>query len=417
MARRAPTVSAPIGPAPMTMAVSPGRDARPGDAVQGHGQRFGQRGMAGRESLGETQHPGGTDEYVLGEGAVAVVGDEGCCGSRTGTACPPGSAGRSRTWARTPRRRVRRPTSLDVVAHGGDGPGPLVPGHRAGLEAPPVAQLVDVGAADAAVVHPHQHLSGARPGHGTVLHGDHAGGLVDRSRHHCRGGGQPTGRQRYALLQPGEAPGQVAQEDRALPGLRESGRARCRRCGRRRRRRPSSRGTRPGGTRTRGRARRGRKGRPGRRPGGAAPAPRGAGSGTGRSRRATPTSGPDAPWPGVRIDHVDGELLGPRVAVEPGADQRAVLGPGVAGIGGRVHAQNAEAAGLPRLDHGRSLGRRERRLADGEEGKDAGRPSWSGDRSRTSSTTTGERPAVSASCARAVAAWPSTPCTPAGPSA
>ena len=40
-----------------------------------------------------------------------------------------------------------------------------------------------------------------------------------------------------------------------------------------------------------------------------------------------------------------------------------------------------------------------------------------GERSRTSSTTTGVRPAPSASWVNAVVAWPRTPWTPAGPSA
>ena len=84
-----------------------------------------------------------------------------------------------------------------------------------------------------------------------------------------------------------------------------------------------------------------------------------------------PASGPGAPWPGGPVDHLDGELLRPGVAVEAGADQRAVLGPAVTGIGGRVHAQDTEATGVPRLDHRRPLDRGEGGLPDGEEGEDA----------------------------------------------
>ena len=44
----------------------------------------------------------------------------------------------------------------------------------------------------------------------------------------------------------------------------------------------------------------------------------------------------------VTIDHVDGEVLGPGVAVEASPDNRPVLGPGVAGVGGRVHSQHGK---------------------------------------------------------------------------
>ena len=50
----------------------------------------------------------------------------------------------------------------------------------------------------------------------------------------------------------------------------------------------------------------------------------------------------------VGVDHVDGEVLRPRVAVEAGAEHGAVLGPAVAGVGGRVHAEHAQAPPLAR---------------------------------------------------------------------
>ena len=74
----------------------------------------------------------------------------------------------------------------------------------------------------------------------------------------------------------------------------------------------------------------------------------------------------------VLVDDVDGELLGPRVAVEARPEHRAVLGPGVAGVGGGVDAEQAERALAPRgVDRLLLLGR-PRGLADGEEGEDAG---------------------------------------------
>ena len=57
--RRAATLRAPMGPAPKTMTRVAGRHARAGDAVQRHRQRLGQRGMAGREALGQAQDAGG----------------------------------------------------------------------------------------------------------------------------------------------------------------------------------------------------------------------------------------------------------------------------------------------------------------------------------------------------------------------
>ena len=161
------------------------RDARPGDAVQGHRQRLGQRGVAGREALGQAQDAGGAAQDVLGEGAVGVLARSCCCGSRTATACPPGSAGRCRTWATGP-PTTSSPTdqSGDVVAHGGDRPAPLVAGDRARREAPAVAQLVDVGPADAARVHAHDDLVRPGPRDRALLDGDDAGRLVDGRRHH-----------------------------------------------------------------------------------------------------------------------------------------------------------------------------------------------------------------------------------------
>src|SRR5450755_4182053 len=42
------------------------------------------------------------------------------------------------------------------------------------------------------------------------------------------------------------------------------------------------------------------------------------------------------------VDDIDGEGLCPRVPVEAGPDHRSVLGPGVAGVGRRMHAEESE---------------------------------------------------------------------------
>ena len=118
----------------------------------------------------------------------------------------------------------------------------------------------------------------------------------------------------------------------------------------------------------------------------------------------------------VSVDDVDGEVLRPGVAVETGTQHGPVLGPRVARVGGGVHAEDAQVAGAPRLECLRLL------LAEKGVSPMLNRAStravaiWRGERSRTSATTTGERADSSASSARPVVAWASTPWTPAGPS-
>jgi len=74
------------------------------------------------------------------------------------------------------------------------------------------------------------------------------------------------------------------------------------------------------------------------------------------------------------IDHIDGEALGPRVTVEAGPEHGPVLGPGMAGVGGRMHTQDTQVAAAPGAQGGCLLVRAEWRLADGEEGQHPGRP-------------------------------------------
>ena len=161
-----------------------GRDARAGDAVQGDRQRLGQRGVAGREALGQAQDAGGPAEDVLGEGAVGLLAGHAVAvlalrrlalqAAAAGAAAKPGTA--HDELAHRPFR--------DVVADGGDGAAPFVAGDGARREAPAVAQLMDVGPADAARVDTHDQL--VRPGLRdlALFHREHAGRLVDGGRHH-----------------------------------------------------------------------------------------------------------------------------------------------------------------------------------------------------------------------------------------
>ena len=82
-----------------------------------------------------------------------------------------------------------------------------------------------------------------------------------------------------------------------------------------------------------------------------------------------------------------------------------------------MHAEHPEAARPPRVEQRRLLRGGERGLADREQRKHAWCAELVRGESRTSSTTDGASPAISASSHSAVVAWPRTPCTPAGPSA
>src|ERR1700683_4794719 len=126
------------------------RDARPGDAVHGHRQRFGQRGVAGVESIGQTQHAGGAGDDVLREGAVAVLRRHGVAVlALRGLALAAAPARPALGRGAADHQFAHRPPG-HFVAHGGDGAAPLVAADHARREAPAVAHLVDVRAADGA---------------------------------------------------------------------------------------------------------------------------------------------------------------------------------------------------------------------------------------------------------------------------
>ena len=114
--------------------------------------------------------------------------------------------------------------------------------------------------------------------------------------------------------------------------------------------------------------------------------------------------------------HVRGERLRPRVPVEAGADERAVLVPRVARVGRGVDRQHRQVAGADAVDDLGLLLRAPRRLADREQRerprRRATRPRRARARRRPAAAAS---PWSSATCATPTAAWSSTPCTPAGP--
>ena len=160
-----------------------GRDAGPGDAVQSHRQRLGQSGVTGGQALGEAQDAA-SPHRMYSANAPSVCSEvmllrfSHCDGlpSRQRRHVPQrGGAPHDELADRPPR---------DVVADSGDRPAPFVACYGTRSEPPTVAQLMDVGPADAARVHAHDEL--VRPGsrHRPFFHRDHAGRLVDGRRHH-----------------------------------------------------------------------------------------------------------------------------------------------------------------------------------------------------------------------------------------
>ena len=150
------------------------RHARPRDAVQRHREGLGQRGMPGREALGETQDARGAAHDVLGEGAVRVLaGHAVAVLALRGLALEAAPAGAAALSGPTDDELADRP-ARDLIAECGDRAAPLVARHGARGEPPAVAQLVDVGPADAARVHPHDQLIGPGPRDRALLHRDHA---------------------------------------------------------------------------------------------------------------------------------------------------------------------------------------------------------------------------------------------------
>ena len=152
-----------------------GRHARAGDAVQRHRERLGQRGMAGGQALREAQDAAGPAEDVLGEGAVRLLGGHAVAVLALGRFALQAATAGAAPRAGTAHDELADRPVRDVVADGGDGAAPFVAGHGARREAPPVAQLMDVGPADAARVHADDELVRPRAGDRALLHRDDAG--------------------------------------------------------------------------------------------------------------------------------------------------------------------------------------------------------------------------------------------------
>ncbi len=172
----------PDGPGPDDHDPVAGDHAGAGDAVQGHGQRLGQCGLAGGQARGQAEEGGLPDQHVAGEGPVVAVDHRALpvlALRRLALEAPaaPSAPGRG-----APDDQRTELPPLDVGPQGHDGSGELVAGHQA-LLAPPVEEHVDVGPADAAVVHLHQHLVGGRAGHRPVLHHHHPGAVQYGRRH------------------------------------------------------------------------------------------------------------------------------------------------------------------------------------------------------------------------------------------
>ena len=160
---------APIGPAPMTMTLSPG--ATPERVMPWRATASGSASAAWR-----ADRPGGSrsseaspHQHVAGEGPVVAVDDRtlpvlALRGLALAAPSAPPAPGR-----RTADHRVADLPTVHPLAERDDRAGELVAGHQTRLVAPPVEQHVDVGAADPAVVHLDQHLARPGPGHRPLL--------------------------------------------------------------------------------------------------------------------------------------------------------------------------------------------------------------------------------------------------------
>ncbi len=150
--RRAAMLSAPMGPAPKTITVSPG--AMPDRVMPWRATDSGSASAAWRGARPSGSRRTPADRATTYSAKAPSVWSEimllrfsHCDGFP------------SRQRRQVPQRGDAPPTtcspvdqSVDLVADGDDGAAPFVAGHGSGFEAPAVAELVDVGAADAARV-------------------------------------------------------------------------------------------------------------------------------------------------------------------------------------------------------------------------------------------------------------------------
>ncbi len=179
-------------------------DLAPGDAVQRHRQRLGQRRGAGREAVGQRQQRAGVDQRRSRRTRRPGPGPRSSTvpGSRTATACPRGSAGTGRTAATGRRPRHRRPPShrppspTAATCRSTRGPRPrrACPSPRGSCGCPTRRSRSG---------RPRRAPGPARRGHGPLLDRDLAPPGVHRARH---GGWQVA---RRHLMLPGRRLGLV----------------------------------------------------------------------------------------------------------------------------------------------------------------------------------------------------------------
>ena len=214
---------------------------------------------------------------------------------------------------------------------------------------------------------------------------------------------------------PGEATVEVAQVDRALPRAREVTEA-----GREHAALAFGEAPRERVAERRSAARRARRGRARRRAHAAARVRRGADRGTGTPRRASATRRRGARTTGCDgSTHVGGERLRPRMAVEARADERAVVVPAVARVGRGVDGDDGQRAA-----HARDRGSRARcgalhgvsPIVNSASARRVAEPA-SGEHAHVVDAMRLEAAASRRPAPLPTAAWSSTPCTPAGPSA
>ena len=176
--------SAPIGPAPMTMTVSPGATpARviPWSATASGSASAAWRAVRPRRQSEERRRP---DQHVAGEGTVVAVDDEPCpvlALRRLPFQAPAAVAALGRRAADD---RLADLPARHAVAESNDGAAELVARHQAWLLGPALEKHVHVGTADPAVVHLHQHLVRTRPGYRSLLDHHLARSPVDGRGHH-----------------------------------------------------------------------------------------------------------------------------------------------------------------------------------------------------------------------------------------
>ena len=157
--------------------------SRPGDAVQRHRQRLGQRRIAHRDAVGQGDQRALVEEDVRREGAlVLVVGDVAAAVLALGRSALEAAPAPTALRRRSTDHLVADVPGPDIRSNRGDRAGPLVAAHVAGL-APPLHHHVEVGAADPAVAHRGEHLARAGSGDRAGLDHDVAHAPVDGHGH------------------------------------------------------------------------------------------------------------------------------------------------------------------------------------------------------------------------------------------